>query len=877
MTSPSSTTTRHEIQHKTTAFFLAFCMPFFFFGSGSMSSEDSSEDLSVSVFESLSHLGALIRKSRKKISARSDVFWRSNREKALSSLGYFAVTFTAEMALESHYDLIQNMMLQGSTFNDISSTLVSMGVGCNCGQHNFFLYETQFEKESFVQHSAGSCSWPSHSGAGWVILTQLLVHSFPAHPLSHQERFGNTDKEFVVDTICEHENVKLLVDKLYQRGLLLTNSISDLLASIACDTTSKTCMYRIAKCCYNEIEFEGPLEATLITWQQWSRVVSSEEGKTFTNFEKVTQSGKCDDLLALLNKKLDSLAKHQFNWLHKVKTLRELKETLREDEVCIHVDFSENYGCKLNSEIQAFHFGGSRKQVTIHTCVAYTASSSISYATLSASPRHDERAVWAHMEPVLRDVIGKCETPPCTLHIISDGPVTQYRNKKNFYLLSTVPFLSGFQRVTWNFSEKSHGKGAPDGVGGAVKRIADTAVKRGTDLQTAEELYNFLKDQPSSINYYWISEEAIAKYNGSVPKNVPAVKGTLKIHQVTSEVPAAMQWREISCFCARPRICNCYGPSAVDFRNLSGNHPSTSTECQQDLKGKFILVRYERKPFVGQVMQVAICQILNVTLEGKARVKSLDEQQSITSKHRRLLVRLLVSHLLENNGETPSSDTKKTLAMSLVCEFPCLKDDTGNGYISQDFEQVHPEAAPKLFENWAAVSDRILAYAQREGKLHLVLDDMTPDPKTTVCILYSVRIVILGFLKLKLLPEAPPYAFYENENPMLFFFKLTMGLRNLTSMPYYAAYMGHKLHMDQNEKMAMFGVTYILAIDGYNGKLVDHAIMPKKKTTSSYMRMFTTSWLRFYATDETLCQRASITPYYGIRIRNRIHNFHQKC
>lgn len=49
-------------------------------------------------------------------------------------------------------------------------------------------------------------------------------------------------------------------------------------------------------------------------------------------------------------------------------------------------------------------------------------------------------------------------------------------------------------------------------MGGAVKRIADTAVQRGTDLQTAEEFSSFLKDQPSSIEYY-SSKEAIAKYN----------------------------------------------------------------------------------------------------------------------------------------------------------------------------------------------------------------------------------------------------------------------------------------------------------------------------------------------------------------------------
>lgn len=39
-------------------------------------------------------------------------------------------------------------------------------------------------------------------------------------------------------------------------------------------------------------------------------------------------------------------------------------------------------------------------------------------------------------------------------------------------------------------------------------------------------------------------------------------------------------------------------------------------------------------------------------------------------------MRLLASHLLETNGETPSSDTKKARDKALVYEFPCLKDNT---------------------------------------------------------------------------------------------------------------------------------------------------------------------------------------------------------
>ena len=37
-------------------------------------------------------------------------------------------------------------------------------------------------------------------------------------------------------------------------------------------------------------------------------------------------------------------------------------------------------------------------------------------------------------------------------------------------------------------------------------------------------------------------------------------------------------------------------------------------------------------------------------------------------------------------------------------------------------------------------------------------------------------------------------------------------------IPYNAEYFGHKLHIDQNEKLVMYGVTHVCAIDGYSGK-----------------------------------------------------------
>lgn len=87
----------------------------------------------------------------------------------------------------------------------------------------------------------------------------------------------------------------------------------------------------------------------------------SEGQKSYMNFVKEAQTGTCAELLNLFNQKLDSLVEHYYNWLRQAKQCRALKESLREDEVVLHVDFSENLSCKLNSEVQSFHFGGSWK------------------------------------------------------------------------------------------------------------------------------------------------------------------------------------------------------------------------------------------------------------------------------------------------------------------------------------------------------------------------------------------------------------------------------------------------------------------------------------------------------------------------------------
>lgn len=47
-----------------------------------------------------------------------------------------------------------------------------------------------------------------------------------------------------------------------------------------------------------------------------------------------------------------------------------------------------------------------------------------------------------------------------------------------------------------------------------------------------------------------------------------------------------------------------------------------------------------------------------------------------------------------------------------------------------------------------------------------------------------------------------------------------------------------KLHMDQNEKLCMFGVTHVIAIDGFSKKIVGHSSMPIKNNLTIYEEVY---------------------------------------
>lgn len=346
----------------------------------------------------------------------------------------------------------------------------------------------------------------------------------------------------------------------------------------------------------------------VIKYPQWltKTEVIEKSGKKI----KVTKSIKEEkestgkDLIDKFEATLKEFKRHIYYIKTQYRNYRKCIDDLAINEVALHIDFSENYSCKFFEEVQSHHFGGSRNQVSLHTGVMYTRGSNnkidvSSFCTLSGNLSHNPAAIWAHLHPIFSSIREKFPKVNI-LHVFSDGPATQYRQKQNFYLICTKLFSEyKFTKVTWNFFEAGHGKGAADGIGGFLKRTADQLVARGTDISDAENFYLALKDV-SKVELHLIPAEDIEQSAKQIPEQIPPLLGTMKVHQVFTEEVGVLKYRNLSCFCQRG-FCSCMTPKRyVPFQNTEEKSiPSAcdnsylsdiSNLCQKRVKGFYSIV-----------------------------------------------------------------------------------------------------------------------------------------------------------------------------------------------------------------------------------------------------------------------------------------------
>ncbi|CAG2232244.1 unnamed protein product [Mytilus edulis] len=357
-----------------------------------------------------------------------------------------------------------------------------------------------------------------------------------------------------------HENMQFLVNSLHGLNCLPSKRLQEIVKMFACDINKMDCMYgRCMEC--KDVILQSETDSTINTeWFQWktkkeTRLINNQEKEvTLTVKEKVTDSIDC--LIDTFSSEMQRFKVHTFNITNQFNHYRKMKENLKENEVLIHIDFAENFLCKLSTEIQSMHFGASKQQITLHTGVYYTKGRTQTFCGVSDCLDHNPSAIWAFLDPILDRIINENKNVD-TLHFFSDGPCSQYRQKGNFFLLSKEMSKRGLQ-ATWNFHESGHGKGVPDGVGGTLKRTANDLVLRGKDITSAKSFVESIQEQESLVMLYEVVKEHIAeKTHLLASQNLKAVPGTFKLHQIRTSICGVIWYRDVSCTCVES--CSEYG------------------------------------------------------------------------------------------------------------------------------------------------------------------------------------------------------------------------------------------------------------------------------------------------------------------------------
>lgn len=119
-----------------------------------------------------------------------------------------------------------------------------------------------------------------------------------------------------------------------------------------------------------------------------------------------------------------------------------------------------------------------------------------------------------------------------------------------FYIISQIrQDFYQIGKITWNYSEAGHGKGAPDGVGAVLKRTADRMILYGKDIGTYDQFYNMIMDSVEKIIIKEVEERDIITKENLIPINFKPFKGTLSVYQVLWDVTIPHTiLRTLSCF-----------------------------------------------------------------------------------------------------------------------------------------------------------------------------------------------------------------------------------------------------------------------------------------------------------------------------------------
>ena len=307
-----------------------------------------------------------------------------------------------------------------------------------------------------------------------------------------------------------------------------------------------------------------------LKWQAYE-YVNVNGGRRIQIVTKETPPGELFSKLKLL---LVSFPSHQFRSIWQHDQMKKLAENLPLGHVCCVHDYSENYTCRFQDQIQSMYF--SQTQASLHVTILHrhallavdneeSTEEEPKIVTehifvISSDCKHDHHSVQG-CRALVANYLKEIDYKVKVMHEWTDGCSAQYKSRHCMGDISYSEEDFGFKTIR-NFYETSHAKGPQDGAGANVKHKADMAViKRQVIIRNAADLYEFCVEnlqQPAQSRYqsenvnlkrriFFYVEQTNRERRTRYFKEV---KGNRSIHSIeTGESGRKLRVRKLSCYC----------------------------------------------------------------------------------------------------------------------------------------------------------------------------------------------------------------------------------------------------------------------------------------------------------------------------------------
>ena len=310
-----------------------------------------------------------------------------------------------------------------------------------------------------------------------------------------------------------HENIRQICDCL-SKVVNFPAYTHDFVNNAVCDVNSESCM--MGKCSSCPKWIEQIIEQcsgldTSVSWFEWERVQTdssktlSDTSSTQKHMKKLCKIGTVQDVFNSLKSKLPFFLQHVFLKLKQVAYFEEITSNIADDEAVLQVDFSENYSCRHQDEIQAAHWN--YEQVTLFPIALWMkdyGKGPKSFVIVSDELKHDKMSVAVFITMAIQKFVKEKNPNIKKVCIFSDGPSSQFKNK---YIAKYMQQLSADIDIQWNFFASGHGKGPVDGIGGSVKRTVWRAVQsRKAFVNDSKSFFDNAKTLNRSISILYLGK-----------------------------------------------------------------------------------------------------------------------------------------------------------------------------------------------------------------------------------------------------------------------------------------------------------------------------------------------------------------------------------